>query len=344
MTAPAQGVAEAAAVAAKFQAALIQLGIQTIALALALWRRVPAREGSGDVAEEWLERAVRMVATRRRLARDLAVAYYRLDRALRTGRTIPNPRSPTPATVRLGSLRAEFERMVDLAAEGASEAQTEDAPTPTTPQGRNDAQIPVERFDGLTDDGDDEEDEIEEDAEQEARVVLLALGPRGLRRRLEEIDTTKESTKVDAERDEAHAKSGSRIASAMERLVLNGGRSAVWSLADRDKRVLGWARASTTGTPCGWCAMLISRGAVYRSEKSATLDGEGDQYHDNCHCVAIPMYSRSEYQNSPRFALNREYEELWPRVTRGLSGKAALSAWRKYIRQQQKSNRQAQAA
>lgn len=82
--------------------------------------------------------------------------------------------------------------------------------------------------------------------------------------------------------------------------------------------------------------MLISRGAVYRSEKSA-LYAEGDLYHDNCHCYAQPIFTREQYKNSQSYELNRRYSELWPKVTKGLTGKAAVSAWRRFIRQEQKA-------
>ena len=86
--------------------------------------------------------------------------------------------------------------------------------------------------------------------------------------------------------------------------------------------------------------MLISRGAVYNSAKSAGRVGksrgprvDGETYHENCKCFAIPVYSQEEYDTDPRFSLNREMERLWPRVTDGKRGKDALSVWRKFIRQ-----------
>jgi hypothetical protein len=117
---------------------------------------------------------------------------------------------------------------------------------------------------------------------------------------------------------------------------MNGGRSTVWNHMQRDKRAIGYIRLSRTGTPCGWCAMLISRGPVYRSQNSAEY-ADGDKYHDNCHCYAEPVFSREQYNGSSTYELNRRYEELWPKVTRGLSGKAAVSAWRRFIRQEQKA-------
>jgi hypothetical protein len=82
--------------------------------------------------------------------------------------------------------------------------------------------------------------------------------------------------------------------------------------------------------------MLISRGPVYRSQSSAEF-ADGDKYHDNCHCYAEPVFTREQYNGSATYELNRRYEELWPKVTRGLSGKAAVSAWRRFIRQEQQA-------
>jgi hypothetical protein len=118
---------------------------------------------------------------------------------------------------------------------------------------------------------------------------------------------------------------------------MDGARGQVWSLAQRDPRVIGYVRLSRSGTPCGWCAMLISRGPVYKSQRTAEY-ADGDKYHDNCHCYAEPVYGREQYGDSALYALNRRYEQLWPQVTKGLRGKAALSAWRRFIRQEQASS------
>jgi hypothetical protein len=62
---------------------------------------------------------------------------------------------------------------------------------------------------------------------------------------------------------------------------------------------------------------------------------DGDKYHDNCHRYAEPVFTREQFATSQLYALNRRYGELWPQVTKGLSGKSAVSAWRRFIRQEQ---------
>ena len=312
--------AEATRADLAFHAALTRIGLETLPEALDLWDEVPTT-AKRTTASSWLSKAVQMVMTRRRLSRDLALAYYRLARALRTGTTIPDPYNPEPTSVTLGDLRREF---AALAPDGEDvEEEGEDDP------------VLIEEIERLT----AESERLEREAEEEARTTLEALGPANLEKKTEQLDPEAPASEVDAAREAAHAAAGARQAAGAERVVMDGARGELFSLVQRDKRVLGWARYSTTGTPCGWCAMLISRGAVYKTEASAQFS-EGDLYHDNCHCAAIPLWTREQYAGS-MFELNRYYQELWPQVTRGLSGKAAVSAWRRFIRQEQKAAAQA---
>ncbi|MFD7259327.1 hypothetical protein [Streptomyces sp. NPDC059874] len=346
MTGPAhQAEADRAAVA--FQVALTQIGAGTITDALALWQDVPAASRA-STAGSWLKRAITMVMTRRRMSRDLARAYYRLARALRTGTTVADPYHPEPTYITLDTLRREF---ADLAgtAESPQEGRASDSET-NTPSPSSEAatgepgeaseesedeeadRILVEELEGLR----EEEERIEREAEQELRSALEALGPNNLQKKVDKIDGARSADEVDKLREEAHQQAGARQAAAAERIAMNGGRSTVWNHAQRDRRALGYIRLSRSGTPCGWCAMLISRGPVYRSRSSAEY-ADGDKYHDNCHCYAEPVFSREQYDSSSAYELNRRYEELWPKVTRGLTGKAAVSAWRRFIRQEQKA-------
>ena len=346
MTSPArQAEAERAAIA--FQVALNEIGAGTVTDALALWQDVPASSRASTVTS-WLRRAITLVMGRRRQSRDLARAYYRLARALRTGSTVADPYHPEPTYITLDALRREFAELTGDAErpqEGRSQGGRNNSSTPDSEAATSE---PGEASDDSEDDDDDrilveeierlreEEERIEREAEQELRTVLEALGPNNLQNKVDQIDGARSADEVDKLRDEAHQQAGARQAAAAERIAMNGGRSTVWNHMQRDRKVIGYIRLSRTGTPCGWCAMLISRGPVYRSGNSAEF-ADGDKYHDNCHCYAEPVFSREQYNSSPTYELNRRYEELWPRVTRGLSGKAAVSAWRRFIRQEQKA-------
>ncbi|MEU0674477.1 hypothetical protein ABZ330_16555 [Streptomyces sp. NPDC006172] len=353
MTSPArQAEADRAAVA--FQVALAEIGAGTVTDALALWQDVPVTSRA-STATSWLRRAITLVMGRRRQSRDLARAYYRLARALRTGSTVADPYHPEPTYITIDVLRREFAELTG-SAESPQEGRESSTPASTSDSSSSAAtgqageadeeatadpdqaseddldRILVEEIAGLQ----DAEERIEREAEQELRTILEALGTENLRKKVDAIDGARSADDVDALREEAHQQAGARQAAAAERVAMNGARSTVWNHMQRDRRVLGYIRLSRTGTPCGWCAMLISRGPVYRSQSSAEY-ADGDRYHDNCHCYAEPVFSREQYASSSAYELNRRYEELWPKVTRGLSGKAAVSAWRRFIRQEQKA-------
>ncbi|MFF9644737.1 VG15 protein [Kitasatospora aureofaciens] len=362
MTRPArQDDADRAAEA--FHLALSQIGAETTADAFALWSEVPAAQRAAT-ASGWLRRAITLVMGRRRMARDLARAYYRLARALQTGTTVADPYHPEPSTVTLGDLRRQFGEL----------AGTYEPPAPSAPSRPNDAadqsvseqasrtehdvqealqngdgrelddhaedweHVLVEELEGLR----DEEDRIEREAEEELRTVLDALGSRNLDKRLSQVDDDQAAKHADRQREEAHRQAGAQQAGAAGRVAMNGGRSTIWHHTSRDGRALGYARLSRTGTPCGFCAMLISRGVAYKSERSATYK-DGDLFHDHCHCYAEPIFSSSQFAGSGLFELNRQYQALWPEVTKGYSGKAALNAWRRFLRAQQRAHHQAAA-
>lgn len=336
-----------------FHAAMVAMGAKTLEDALILWQDVPPVP-SGRAAEKWLARTVRFVLSRRRRARDLALAYYRLQRALHTGTTIALPGVDNPKFVTLPELRREFERFTrspESAPEEPSSELVDEAPsdTPEGPQseapedddeGDDDDRILVEEIERLQ----QELAQLEAQAEQEIETVLKALGSDQLDKKLGEIDPEQPAKDADALRAKAHREAGNRQAAAAARVAMDGARGTTYHTMTRDKRAIGYVRVSRTGTPCGWCAMLISRGPVYKTERSATRAfNDGDLYHDNCQCYAEQVFSTEQYEGSI-FDLNREYARLWPEVTKGLGGKDAISAWRRFIRQQQKSRKSPEAA
>lgn len=66
--------------------------------------------------------------------------------------------------------------------------------------------------------------------------------------------------------------------------VMNASRSTITTNTFNDPMSMGWMRV---GIPeCGWCAMLISRGSVYRSQGTADFAA-----HDSCKCGAAPAWA-----------------------------------------------------
>lgn len=332
---------EAAAAALIFQAALVNTGIDTVADVLSSWSSTvvlsPAKASSS--LADWLADVLSLVGVRRKAVRHLALVFFRYYRALETGFTYPEPGEPAKGTVRLAELRSEFMAEVEQVAPGTLNRDNElvdvNGVVVTDPPPTTDEAIQLEEPDlDIEDLFDEYEDEQAQEAEDRLQVVV-----RTTESKLRVIDDDEPAKVVDKQRDDIDRTEASKAAAAAERLVLNGGREPLQDLAKSDSRALGWARVSSTGHPCGWCAMLISRGPVYNSKKAGERVGksrgpraEGEKYHENCKCFAIPVYSLEEYNSDPRFAFNREMERLWPLVVNGRKGKPALAIWRKYVR------------
>lgn len=131
---------------------------------------------------------------------------------------------------------------------------------------------------------------------------------------------------------------------AATRLALDGGRSMIRDSVAADPAVVGYRRV-TDGNPCAFCALMASRGAVYKSSGSgpthtgassglthASKDGIGDAgqaFHDHCGCTLEPVYDRT-----PLSGREQQWDQMYQDSTAGLRGKAALAAFRKAYSQQ----------
>lgn len=110
-------------------------------------------------------------------------------------------------------------------------------------------------------------------------------------------------------------------------LVLNGSRETVIGSAARDSRAERWQRV-TSDSPCAFCAMLASRGAVFRAEASADFEA-----HDHCSCSVEVAYEGSQPPES-----SRRWAEQWKAAQRDAraagelkrgTGNDALNAFRR---------------
>lgn len=146
---------------------------------------------------------------------------------------------------------------------------------------------------------------------EQLTASMLATGPASIRHNL--------AGGVQAARALEVAKA--RTSAAAMRLALNGGRETIVGSVHRDKKALGWARA-TSGAACAFCRMLASRGPVYKGQASADFAA-----HDGCGCSAKPVYSRE----APWPAGSLQHKDLWNQSTKGKSGKDALNAFRRAI-------------
>ncbi len=122
-----------------------------------------------------------------------------------------------------------------------------------------------------------------------------------------------------------------RTIGSLGKLILAGGRNTITGTVKADKQALGWMRA-TSSDPCTFCRMLASRGATYKTERSADF-----QPHDHCACTPEPLYSDTdtaigaaaqgeEYQKEYRAA------QAWARSSGTMSSDTANDQLNNYRR------------
>lgn len=123
--------------------------------------------------------------------------------------------------------------------------------------------------------------------------------------------------------DEAMSTGQAMSARSASRMAMSGGRSTVTAAVESDPDCIGYARV-TGGRPCSFCAMLASRGAVYKASSSGS---GGFPAHDGCHCGIEPIYG-----SNPVLPPGSEYyRDLWDESTAGLGGADAREAFRKAL-------------
>lgn len=112
------------------------------------------------------------------------------------------------------------------------------------------------------------------------------------------------------------------------RHALNGGRNTILRSVQEDRLALGWIR-TTSGDPCSFCALLASRGPVFKegatfAASDARFVGDGDaKVHDSCLCSIEPVF-RADTTWPGRA---REWADLYDDAARGESD--PLNAFRR---------------
>jgi hypothetical protein len=76
------------------------------------------------------------------------------------------------------------------------------------------------------------------------------------------------------------------IAGGLQRSIADAHRLTVTQSAIADPQASGWQRVGV-GSNCGFCQMLIARGAVY-TDASVTF-----RSHDHCNCAASPTWAQN---------------------------------------------------
>lgn len=349
---------------------MILLGGKSFAATMEAWIKVVPTGGRLEgTAGEFLENALSTIRVHRHQVENIAIAFMRLFRALHTGFTFQNIMTGDAQTaVPLDVLRRDFvdalgryapEVLESSAIPDSDPTDGMDEPeeilhpdlTPIEPYEPDysaaDPDAIVEQLDWL----EEELDRLEDELEQQIQSIMENIGTKGLESKVRKISDDDSFTprQADALREEAALKVGRRLAAHASRTTMNGGRNAEHAVGSRDKRVLGFVRIhdpkGRPDVPCGFCALLMTRGfvqasgrrAIYKSEKSAggTPDDQGfspDQYHSPDHCRAEQVYSLEQVDEDPRFNANRRLAELYrDRIKGKFSGDLAMSKWREVI-------------
>lgn len=119
---------------------------------------------------------------------------------------------------------------------------------------------------------------------------------------------------------------------AGDRHAVNGGREVIGNTIQSDTRCRGYQRV-TSGKPCGFCAMLASRGPVYFSGSFTDSDprfyGPGaSKVHDHCRCTTEPIYG-----DTAGTAQGKRYADLYDQVRRDIGFDANAADMRNAFRQ-----------
>ena len=310
-----------------------------------LWADVGSGAGAAVRVAAFVAKAAKVLALRRRQVAQVTAANLRLQRALRTGEAMRLPDfdgTPFKAKPTVASIRDDFEKVVT---KYAPEALKPEPKMPELPRPSKRASAPelgreftpYRKPAALPSEG------------KALREVSVA----GVERELRELEASFESAtlkglRLMVEENLKRIEVAEDKAAAEQNAIVNAGQFG-WvgarALGDRvvdavvrsDPRVVAYARVhyafDSTG-PCGFCATLLSRGAVYKSKKSAGGSiGSVSRYHPNCRCAAVPLYGGEDYKTDDRFKANRHYDDMWSRVVRanGLSGREAARAFRRAV-------------
>lgn len=363
------------------RAAQARLGIIGAYLALMSWSNSVGVLNPVATGAEWTAYAVKIVAGMRRRSRRLVQSYYQLARALDAGETLGVPEGDAPTgSVELSRLRQRFlDELLEINTLGRELSDDADEfaqflhneALKAGPDGDRDSKrglplskveldkyiqtfldyegdagsVPVDPFEWPTD---TDFGELDRGLSRhlEKKLAELEGSLRELISQKEEDPAPKREEKL----REVHEDVGNKLAGEVHKHGLNGGGDTLRNVSNADKRVQVWAR-QTGPRPCAFCAMLASRGFVYKSRTTATkayrdrplasglMGYSVSAYHPNCACSAISRWESVGENDLPE--LNAWLMKKWPEVMKnadadGLSPDA-LNVWRRWLNNQYKT-------
>lgn len=111
-----------------------------------------------------------------------------------------------------------------------------------------------------------------------------------------------------------------KAAGSASGLILGGARDTILGAIGGDREALGWQRV-TDPSPCAFCRMIASRGAVFKHETGASF-----QAHGHCGCTAEPYF-----EGSKTLPANERFRQEWNEVAGGLPRDEALKVFRRHV-------------
>jgi hypothetical protein len=300
----------------------------------------------------WVRAVTRLIVTYRLISAEVATRYYQAFRAIEAPETVTPPRvpdlsgpftPPPPAAPRTGrpprqtggtnafprnrdgrmtrNERRRVERVLDRALEGSGVRFEIDERAFDLGE-RSGVRFEIPEIDW-------------EPIDRKMEVDLNIAGPIGQKSKIGKGKTQREA------RDISFVESSG----AATRHVLTGGRQSLLTLVEGDMQAIGWVRV-TDGDPCYFCAMLASRGPVYKrnsfSQSDPRFTGPGTvKVHDHCACTLEAVYSR----NSAWPGRAQEFHRLWNQHIRNrYSGAEARRQWRRLLEEIRRGQRQGEIA
>lgn len=163
------------------------------------------------------------------------------------------------------------------------------------------------------------------DHDRAAERSLLVTGPGELKRQ----------SRLKRPEERAKALGFKQAAGAAARHVIKGARTVTQKAVENDSAAIGWIRV-TDGDPCYFCALLASRGPVYKTEQTAAFEA-----HDDCACIPAVVFVR----NAPWPGRSREFRRLYQKhIYKQYSGANAMRAWRRVYEAEQRLRKSPLAA
>ena len=125
------------------------------------------------------------------------------------------------------------------------------------------------------------------------------------------------------------------LGATLARHAQQAGRDVVVDTAEAQPEEIGWARVLSGAENCAWCAMLASRGPVYRSAQTAKFASgtrgnqpAGAKFHNNCDCAIVLVHKDRDWNGREQY---ETLEDLWVEATREFSTGSARRAFRRAI-------------